>query len=522
MLRTSPKLVFELLDPEGLGFNDSDERTATMQTLRLNFEEGDLPSLHPHDSIVHIRGLSINKTLFEGLTRIDAEGQAKLSGAQSMEISPDRLRYTITLRDNSWSDGSPVTAFQYENAWKSAISPTSLCARPDLLYMIKYAKEAKEGIVPLDTVGVKALNAKTLIVNLANPSPYFLELLAQPIAVPLKHLEKREMTEFNGPFMVSKWEKGSLLQLKPNPYFWNRKKVSIPQIDIYLMKDMNMIYSFYREGKLDYIGMPFSYLSMEHIKDLQSVKSLRSHRAGRVCWIHLNTRHSALSSPWIRQALSMSLQRPLMIEKFFFGSNSMLTALPASLLSTPNTNMVKEDLTEARKRFDLGLKKLGFTKETFPSLVITYSQQGLRKQLSTYLQNRWSDAFGIKVQLVATDWNTLRCNLSKGLYDISFSFTGSFYNDPLELLNYFSCINSNNFSQWVHPEYSAKINAAMQEKELRSRTQYLTEAEQILLEQMPIIPICSDKMLFAHNPNLQGYVFDCPGSIDFSYASFKK
>ena len=184
------------------------------------------------------------------------------------------------------------------------------------------------------------------------------------------------------------------------------------------------------------------------------------------------------------------------------------------------TSAFKENLTEAQKRFDRGLKELGFTKETIPSLSISYAHAN-RKPLAEYLQSCWAGAFGIDVQLEAIDWNTLRSNLSKGKFNVSFTYSAPYYNDPIELLEYFSNINSCNFSQWVHPRYSEKIYSGKREKDLQKRTQYFTEAEQLLLEQMPLIPICSDKMNFSHNPKLEGYVFDCVGAIDFSYASFK-
>jgi oligopeptide transport system substrate-binding protein len=493
-----------------------------MQTLKIDFQEGDLPSLHPHDLLIYLRGLSISKTLYEGLTRIDGQGQAKLSGAKTVEVSPDRLRYTFTLRDNAWSDGTPVTAFQYENAWKEALSPTSTCARAELLYMIKNAQEAKKGNASLDSVGVKAVDAKTLVVDLAYPSPYFLELLAQPVCAPLLHPQQKEMREFNGPFMVSKWEKSSLLQLKPNPYFWDRKQVSLPEIDVYMIQDTNTAYSFFKEGKIDYIGVPLCNLTSEQITHLQDAKTLRSHPIDRVFWIHLNTQHPALSSPLIRQALSMSLHRQDITNHILLGGNPLLTPLPSTLLPLQIPISSKEDIVEAKKRFEQGVKELGLTKETFPPLTITYSPQANRKQMAEYLQNAWSSALGIKVNVELKDWNTLRNNLAKGLFEISFTYAAPYYKDPIELLSYFINLNNCNYTQWVHPFYSDKIALAQQEKEFQKRTQLLGEAEQFLTEQMPFIPICTDKLMYSHNPKLQGYVFDCLGAIDFSYASFKK
>ncbi len=499
----------------------TNSRNATMTTLRIDFQEGDLPSLHPHDVLIYLRGLSIAKTLYEGLTRIDDQGQAMLSGAQSVEVSSDRMHYKFSLRDNAWSDGTPVTAFQYEHAWKEVLSPKSICPHSELLYMLKNGREAKSGLVPLSAVGVKALDAKTLVVDLSHPAPYFLELLAQPICVPLVHPETKEISAFNGPFMVQRWEKGHLLQLKPNPHFWNRKQVQIPQIDVYMIQDTNTAYSFFKEGKIDYIGVPLCNLTAEQITRLGEARQLSSHAIDRVLWIHLNTQHTALSSPLIRQALGMAITRKEITDHILIGGKPLFIPLPTTLLATSGLPAIKEDFAEANKRFDQGLKEIGLTRKTFPPITITYSQQANRKQLAEYLQQSWSRALGIDVQLEPKDWNTLRTHLTQGLFEISFTYLAPYYKDPIELLDYFSTLGTGNFAHWVNPFYSAKIYEAMQEGEFQKRTQLLGEAELYLLEQMPVIPVCTDKLMFSCNSGLKGYVFDCLGAIDFSYASLK-
>ncbi len=493
-----------------------------MQTLRIDFQEGDLPTLHPHDLMVYLRGITISKNLFEGLTRIDAQGKAQLTGAKSVEISPDRLRYTFTLRDNSWSDGTPVTAFHYENAWKEVLSPTSTCPRAELLYMIKNGLAAKKGEIPIDAVGVKAKDAKTLIVDLAYPSPFFLELVATPLTYPLLHPKQKEQKEFNGAFMISKWEKGSLLQLKPNPHFWNHKEVSLQQIDVYMIQDTNTAYSYFKEGKIDWIGVPLCNLTAEQIERLKEAKNLQGHAFDRAFWVFFNTQHPAISSPLIRQALSMAIHRQAIVNHILIGGNPLLKPIPSALLPVAVPIVLREDLVEARKRFDQGLKELGYTKETLPPLIISYAQQANRKQMAEYLQEAWTNAFGIKVQLEVKDWNTLRSNLSSGQFDICGVYEAAFYKDPLEMLERFTTINSANFAQWTNPQYGRIVDAARQEKDFQRRTQLLGEAEQLLIEQMPFIPICSDKLLFSTHPDLEGYVFDYVGAVDFSYASFKK
>lgn len=494
-------------------------KDVAVNTLKIDFQEGDLPTLHPHDLMIYLRGISIAKTLFEGLTRIDAQGKVQLAGAKSHSVSEDGLRHTFILRENHWSDGTPVTAIQYEQAWKEALSPASSCMRADLLYIIKNGAEVKKGEKPLDAVGVKALDEKTLQVDLAYSSPFLLELLAQPLCVPLKEPKKKGMTEFNGPFLVASWERKNCMKLKPNPYFWNRKNVSLDQIEVFMVEDQMTGYAMFESGKIDYMGVPLSPLSTEQIIHLRKLNRLNSHAVDRVFWIYLNTKQPGLSSPYIRKALSLAVNRATITEHILIGGSPVQKPLPEELLS--QGKFVKmEDLSEARQYFEKGLNELGYTRETFPPLTIVFAQQANRKQLAEYLQEAWSRAFDIKVQIQNQEWNTLRNNLSTGGFEICGSFEVAFYKDPMEVLGRFTTLNPGNFSQWIHPEYKEKIGQAISAKSNNERIALMKEAEEILTEEMPFIPICSDKILFSHNPKLKGYAFDYVGAIDFSYASF--
>lgn len=492
-----------------------------LSSLRIDFQEGDLPSLHPHALMIYLRGICVAKTLFECLTRIDEQGVAKLAGAKSVEVSPDRCQYTFTLRDNCWSDGSPVTAFQYEKAWKEALSPTGSCSRADLLYMIKNAQEAKAGKTPLDQVGVQAIDEKTLKVELAYPSSHFLELVAQPICAPLVNPQGKEPTEFNGPFIVQAWKKGDHLQLAANPHFWDRKQISLKQINIFMVEDSSTAFSLYEKGEIDWIGVPLCPLSTDLIHHLKKQSSLRSHPIDRAFWVFLNTERPTLRSPYIRKALSQVVDRASITKHILIGGHPLNKPLPHKLLPASSYQIV-EDLDEAKECFKQGLKELGLTEESFPPLVITYSQQSNRKQIAEYLQQLWGNAFGIKVQVQAQEWNVLRSNLGKGQFEISACFEAAFYKDPLELLDRFTTLNPCNFSQWSNSLYGEKVAQAKREREPQQRLLLLNQAEKILMEQTPFIPICSDELLFAHHPDLKGYAFDYVGAVDFSRAYFAK
>jgi len=492
----------------------------TMNTLKIDFQEGDLPSLHPHSLMIYLRGIGVAKTLYECLTRIDAEGAVQLAGAKSVEISPDMLRYTFTLKDNKWSDGSSVTALQYERAWKEALSPTSSCSRADLLYMIKNAKEAKQGTAPLDTVGIKAVDAHTLLVELDYPSPYFLQLAAQPLCAPMVDPAQKEQTLFNGPFLVETWKHNDLLRLKPNPFYWDKEHISLKEIQVYMIQDVMTAYSLFEKKELDWIGAPFAPLSTELIGHLHKKDALLSQPVDRAFWIFLNTQKTSLSSPAIRKALSLAIDRKAITDHILTAGRPLDKPLPMALLPVQTTSALTRNISAAQEYFKQGLQEMGLTHATFPPLTITYSQQAGRKQLAEYLQQAWKETLGISVQLEAQEWNILRTNLEKGQFEISGCYEAAFYKDPMELFEKMVTISNNNFPKWVMPQFSEQIHKAKQESDPTMRMQLLSQAEHILMEHTPFIPVCSDRLLFAHTPGLTGYAFDYVGAVDFSRASF--
>ncbi|MFZ0565031.1 MAG: peptide ABC transporter substrate-binding protein [Chlamydiales bacterium] len=495
----------------------NNQHEKSTQTLRLNFHEGDVPSLHPHFLEGHIRGRALGKALFEGLTRINSEGEAECAGAESVEISPSKTQYTFLLRDHKWSDGSKVTAFQYEKAWKQAIAPSSDCVWADLFYSIKGAEDAKRGILPLSEVGIQALDEKTLSIELAFPAPYFLKLIASSLFAPVTR-DETEPTRFNGPFKVGKWTRGSLLVLKANPFFWDHEKVSLREIEIQMVEDPHTSFLMYEKQAIDWTGNPFCRLSSEMAFQLQEKGELKNKSAARALWIYINTSLPHLASSKIRQALSLSIDRSLISEHIYPGNPPLYQPLPFSLSLYPNL-FSDDNLLEAKKLFEEGLKEIKLDRRAFPPLTLSYHFTAGRKPLAEYLKETWEKAFGIQILLKGAEWNVFRTDVEKGDFQMGMYGISALYPDPSELLERFGSIKIANFSQWEHPMYQEKLNLAKNLPD--QRTQYLREAEELLFEQTPVIPICNFNALYAHNPKLKGFVFDHNGCVDFRWAYFE-
>lgn len=495
-----------------VGCQKEEKKSMTKHSLSLNSQDGEFTSLHPH-KYFGIKELCLGNLIFEGLTRLDVNGDPILAGAEAVTISPDGRQYLFTLRDTKWSDGTPVTAYDYENAWRTAVKPVSPCARAQLFYKIKNMEEIKKGSLPLSDAGVRALDKKTLFVELAHPSPIFLKLLTHTIFSPLKDPEE-EPREFNGAFFISSWKKNEKLLLKNNPFFWNSAQVKLESIDFSFVPEATTSLYLFEGGHIDWIGAPLSPLSLEAVQDLENKQTLLKRNSSRFLWLYINLEKTPFHSQSFRHALSLSLNRDL-INRHITG-RSLTVPLPPSL--TLATENCKENIQQAKELFSQSLEELGITRENLEPLELRYFTHPRITPLALYLQQTWQDVLGIKVNLICSDWNTFRNALQIGDYQL-----GAFYETPacpeaLNILERFEELGSANLCRWHNPLYQEKISLARNTSDVNS----LKEAEEMLVLEAPIIPISSEIQTYSHHPSLKGYVFDFSEAVDFSYAYFEK
>lgn len=470
------------------------------KTLSLIFQEGAPLSLNPYHSSGDMRSRVLSKLLFEGLTRLNAQGKPEFAGATQCIISPDKLFYTFKLRPYRWSNGESVTAFDYATSWQYALSDR--VSHPELLFVIKNARKFKENKCPSSELGIRAVDAETLQVALEWQDPHFLHKLAQPFFFPLFG-SMREPKWFNGPYLVREHTKDNLL-LSRNPYFWQARsknqdqQLFFEQVDIRWTDNADDIYDLFQEGKVEWIGDPLNILSPQCIERLQKEGKIYKQKVARRFLICFNTKHPLLSSSLIRRSLSLAINRSLICETIFPHSEPLAPLIP--------------DPKEAALLFEKGLDELGLTRESFPPLTFSYSHQTRREKLALCLQQSWKEVLGISVGLERVEWNLFRNKLEKGCFEISGTIQDIPDEDPLEFLNRFEGPSSWNFSQWNHSLYREIMTRAKEEKAL------LMDADKILSEEVPFTPLFSYMHLYAHHPHLEGYLFDPEGCVDFSSA----
>ncbi len=494
----------------------------TRDILRINLQEGNPLTLHPHRAVVKNSRI-LGNALFERLLRINEKGLPELAAAEKMEISPDQKTYTFTIRPHVWSNGQPVTAYHFESAWKRALSPDEPCSRVDLFYIIKNAKAAKKGGVPMEQIGVHALNEKTFIVELEHPNPFFPDLLTNLIFSPLFDLENA-IKVVNGPFQLETWQPDSTLKLMRNPLYWDIDSVKLSGIVFSMVKDPNVALALFEQGEIDWIGNPFSNLPV----DILSYNTCHSQPftykdVVGTYWITINTEKIPFTSVKIRKALSCALDRKSLTDNVLIAQTPHKSPVPKNVsLLEENDCYLDADPEGALQLFEEGLKELELTRETCPPLLLTYGDVPGYKNLAEVLQQAWQKAFTIPVKLQGYDWNMFIAQLQERKLQLGGCMTYSTCSDPLSILEMFKeKEHPMNCSNWENEQFARCLDLARTKTTEKERNALLKKAEKILLEELPVIPIYSGRFIYMTNDQLEGILLDNCGHVDFRKMYFK-
>lgn len=487
------------------------------QIVRVNLH-GSPSSIHPHTGI-DLNCRILIKALFEGLTRINNQGIIELAAAESVSVSPEQTTYTFTLRPHKWSNGEPVTAYQFENTWKKALAPDSSCLRADLFYPIKNAQRAKKGEVPLEEVGVYALDPQTLVVELEHPTPYFLDMILNPLFAPL-YEDAPSPQIFNGPFQIKKWDHDSALVLEKNPLYWDAASVLLDEIHFSFISDPSTAVMLYEKKEIDWVGHPFTNLPIDAIAKLESSDDFHSTPIRAVYWLNLNTERFPLNSAKIRKALSIALNRESLAKHVLLGETATKIVNPPPLaLLKENSVYPDHHVKLAQQLFEEGMRELNLTRETFPTLTFNHSDIAGQKKLAEAIQQSWEKNLKIKVELQMAEWNVFFANLGQRQYQIGGCIFFSAFYDPIYFLEFFKeKANRYNNPQWENKHFQKLLQLADLETNQAIRFEHLKQAEEILLEEMPIIPLFIYNAKYLKSPALKELVVSQTGQVDFKWA----
>jgi oligopeptide transport system substrate-binding protein len=498
------------------------------QSICINFTYSPF-SLDPRKSTDPVTTV-MSFMLYEGLTRLESDGTVSMALAKHVKISKDRKTYVFHLRPCSWSDGTPLTAHDFEASWKKVLDPNFPSKSAFLLFYIKNASKAKRGECPLEEVGVKALDDTTLRVELKKPTPYFLDLTSFCTYFPVPfngeevpHPNRYRKSVSNGPFMLKSWASDDEIVVVKNPFYWNAKEVQLDEIRATIIADESTALKMYEQGQIDWIGGLISPLPLDAVSALKNTMKLRQRPIAGTTIATFNVHKFPFNNVNIRKAFAYAINRKDIVENVSQMFDDIATGPVPHVLKNHDSTPLFSDNSErlAKKHFELGLQELGIIKEEFPTITYHYFSSELQRNLALSLQNTWKKVLGIEVELKC---NELKTHLTK-LHNRDFQFAQMSwigqYHDRMNFLERFQRKDAfRNYSGWESPHYSRLIKESFY-KESEERNALLNQAEKLIVKDMPIIPIYHYHLVYVKNPHLKNMMISPMGDIQFHKAFLK-
>ncbi|PFW56656.1 peptide ABC transporter substrate-binding protein [Bacillus cereus] len=481
--------------------NKSDAE-AKKQVLNVTVSE-EIPSL---DTAKTMDGTSahVMQNIFEGLYVLDDQDQPIPAVAKSFKRSEDGKKYTFDLRkDAKWSNGDSVTANDFMFAWKRAISHETASQYASMLFYVKNAKEINKGTMPLDALGVKVINDYKLEVELEQPIPYFLQLLALPIYLPQHESFWKEQGSnyglepnnliYNGPFVLEKWKHEQEFQLKKNDTYWDQKKVKLDEINFHIVKDTMTAVNLYEAGDLDRVP-----INSQFVDKYKGNKELHMSSDPGIAMLRFNEKNNTLANKKVRQSISLALNKEDFVAHFINnGAKPASGLVPVGHINEKtgkdfrkeNGDLSSYDLQTAKKVWEEAKKELGVEQVNLE--LLTFEQDNAKRMAEYIKGDLEKNLQGLTIQIKQQPFKQKLQLEQTGDYDITMANWGPDYKDPISYLELFTTGNPNNKMSYTNPRYDELIKKAKNELVLDSekRWEVLQEAEQVLLEDAAVAPL---------------------------------
>ncbi|QHE60995.1 peptide ABC transporter substrate-binding protein [Rossellomorea vietnamensis] len=516
---------------EGSGAGGSDEKKE--QVLNL-LEASEIPSM---DSTLATDAVSFNvmNNVLEGLYRLGENDEAVLGmAAEEPQISEDGKTYTFKIRDAKWSNGDPVTANDFVYAWKKALNPDTGAEYAYIMYDIKNAAKVNAGDLPVDELGVKAVDDKTLEVQLETPVPYFKALLSFATFYPQnqKFVEEQgdkfgleaDTVVYNGPFTLSEWKHEQSFKLSKNEDYWDAENVKLKEVNFNIVKDTATGVNLYETNKADIAG-----LSAEFVDKYKSDENFKTRAETSVYFLRLNQGNEVLKNVNARKAIDSAYDKQGMVDVLLNnGSIPAYYLVPKDFVTGPDGTEYREAVGDfgefdPKKAADYWAKaKEELGKDSIELELLNYDSDSSKK-IGEFLKEQLEQNLeGLTVKIKAQPFKQKLELETKGQYDFSFAGWGPDYPDPMTFVDMFVTDGAHNQMGYSNPEYDKKIEQAKGEllDDLDARWQAMIDAEKILFEDQAISPMYQKGVSYLERPyvkNVLRHSFGADNSYKWAY-----
>lgn len=472
--------------------------------------------------------------VFEGLTAVTPDGEIVPAAAESWDVSEDGLTYTFHLRENGkWSNGDPVVAGDFEYGWKRVLNPETISERAEFLYSIEGAEAYNQSEGAVEDVKITAVDDYTLEVVLRAPTSYFDEFVAMytfspvnPAVVDSKSSWAVDVSEdyvTNGPFVLSEWNHNSNYVLKKNEHYWDIDNVALDSVNVQIIESEATATSEFMAGSLDFLGSPYGTVSLDSIDLFREEGIIQTQATSAIYWYIMNVTDPVMSNPNIRKALALAVDRQNIVDNIAKGGQ-----LPALGYVPPMIPGFEEDrgyfedadYDTAREYLAVGLEELGMEDPSELTINLSINTSEAHSVIAQDVQEKWARELGINIAIDNTEWQVYLDKLSMLDYQVGrMGWTGK-YNDATTYLDMYRTKDvGNNDTGWESEEYKALLDESDFELDEEARYQLLRDAEAVMIDEMPVIPIYYYSNAFVESDRIQGMDYDAVGRIDLKYVT---
>lgn len=470
--------------------------------------------------------------LFEGLVGKNPQTLEIEPGvAETWEVSTDGLNYTFHLRrDARWSNGDPLTAEDFRWSWQRAMTPALANVNSYMFFPIVNAEAFATGeITDFSQVGVEVPDPYTLQVHLRAPAPYLLQLFDHHTTYPV-HRSTIELfgdpsdrlTAWarpgnlvgNGAFLLTEWEVNSHVRIEKNPQYWDAETVGLNAVVFYPTENLTTEERMFRDGQLHYTeDVPIDKVPV-YMRDEPGLIEISPY-LGSYFYI-INTTRAPFDDVRVRRALALSIDRELLVETVLEGLYEPSYALvPPGTLGYQPPQTFAYDPDEAKRL----LAEAGFAGGNgFPPFELLYNTHEQHQKIAVSLQQMWQQTLGIQVTLLNQEWQVYLDTQKNRNYQISRRSWIGDYVDPNTFLDMYISEGGNNYTGFNNARYDEIVlHEAPQTADRQQRYALYNEAETLLMNSMPILPIYTYRSKHLMSPCIQGMPENIMDGISWKY-----